>query len=272
MKELVLRKNNDTINSHFFMILTYFIIYSIIGFFIETIFGIVTKGVIESRQGFLYGPFCPIYGLGAVVMILLLKRFDKNIYVLFVMGTIVGGSLEYLVSLIGEIIFNTKWWDYSDRVFNINGRVCLSFSLFWGILAIYLLKHLNPIVDKLIAKIKGKAGVRTYKILIIVISVFLFLDMIVTCVGLKVFYSRLIYTYDLNVDNKAHYVNSYERLRENEVMYALTNRLFPNKLMLRTFPNLKLEMRDKSIVFIKDVLYNIKPYYIKLFIPRTLVV
>lgn len=268
MKEIDDKKSNYNVKNIVWMILAYFIMYSIIGFLIETVFGILTKGVIESRQGFLYGPFCPIYGLGAVIMILSLKKFTQNNYLLFFMGTLVGGAVEYLVSLIGEIIFNTKWWDYSDQIFNINGRVCLSFSLFWGLLAIYLMKHLNPIIDKLIAKIKGKASIRTLKILLIIISVFLLFDMIITCVGLKVFYSRLIYTYDLNVENKAYYIESYEELMENKNVYEISNKLFSNQFMLRTFPNLKIEMKDKSIVFVKDLLYDIQPYYIELFVPK----
>ncbi len=64
-------------------LLAYFIIYSIIGFIIETIFGLLTKGVIESRKSFLYGPFCGIYGLGAVIMIIGLQKFKKNNYTLF---------------------------------------------------------------------------------------------------------------------------------------------------------------------------------------------
>ncbi len=65
-------------------ILAYFIIYSVIGFIIETIFGLLTKGVLESRKSFLYGPFCGIYGIGAVVMIVGLQHFKKNNYTLFV--------------------------------------------------------------------------------------------------------------------------------------------------------------------------------------------
>lgn len=70
-------------------ILSYFIIYSIIGFIIETIFGMLTKGVIESRKSFLYGPFCGIYGIGAVVMLMGLQRFKKNNYTLFAGGFII---------------------------------------------------------------------------------------------------------------------------------------------------------------------------------------
>lgn len=104
-------------------LLAYFIIYSIIGFIIETIFGILTKGVLESRKSFIIGPFCSIYGLGAVIMILALQKFKKNNYTLFFGGFLVGSIIEYVVSLIGEAIFHVVWWDYSDMAFNINGRI-----------------------------------------------------------------------------------------------------------------------------------------------------
>ena len=131
-------------------LLAYFIIYSIIGFIIETIFGILTKGVLESRKSFIIGPFCSIYGLGAVIMILALQKFKKNNYTLFFGGFLVGSIIEYVVSLIGEAIFHVVWWDYSDMAFNINGRICVAFSMFWGILAIYLITHFNPKVEKLL--------------------------------------------------------------------------------------------------------------------------
>ena len=120
-------------------ILAYFVVYSVAGFIIETIFGLLTKGVLESRKSFLYGPFCSIYGLGAVLMILPLQKYKKNNYTLFFAGFFIGSIIEYMVSLIDELIFHIKWWDYSDQIFNINGRICVLFSLFWGLLAIYLM-------------------------------------------------------------------------------------------------------------------------------------
>ena len=114
-------------------ILAYFIIYSVVGYVIETIFGLLTKGVIESRKSFLYGPFCGIYGVGAVIMIMGLQKFNKNNYTLFAGGFIIGSLIEYVVSFIGEWFFHIKWWDYSSMPFNINGRICVWFSIFWGI-------------------------------------------------------------------------------------------------------------------------------------------
>lgn len=121
-------------------VLAYFVIYSFLGFIVETIFGMLTKGVVESRQSCLYGPFCCIYGLGAAVMIPGLEKFKKSNWGLAIAGMVEGSVVEYVISWVGEIIFQIKWWDYSNLPLNINGRICLLFSLFWGILALVLFR------------------------------------------------------------------------------------------------------------------------------------
>ena len=129
-------------------IFAYFIIYSIIGLIIETLFRLLTKGVIESRKSFVYGPFCAIYGLGASVMIACLKPLGKNDTAIFIGGILVGTITEYLVSFFGEIMLHVKWWDYSDLPLNINGRVCLLYSVMWGFLALFLMKIVNPYANR----------------------------------------------------------------------------------------------------------------------------
>ena len=91
-------KKKRTINGiSIWRILAYFIIYSVLGYIIETIYGMITKGVWESRQSFLYGPFCGIYGLGAVIMIVCLHKFPRKFNTLFIGGFIVGSIVEYVV-------------------------------------------------------------------------------------------------------------------------------------------------------------------------------
>ena len=135
-----------------FQIFAYFIIYSFLGFIIETVFAFLSEGVIESRQSFLYGPFCAIYGLGAVVMIVGLQKFKSKRWKLMLGGMVLGAITEYLVSLIGELVFNVKWWDYSEMAFNIHGRICATFTIAWGALGVVLLKVINPRIDKFINK------------------------------------------------------------------------------------------------------------------------
>lgn len=244
-------------------ILAYFIIYSIAGYIIETAFGFFTKGVLESRKGFLYGPFCPIYGLGAVAMILGLQAFKKNNYTLFLGGFLVGSIVEYLISFLGEVIFKVNWWDYSDRFLNLNGRICFTFSLFWGLLAIYLLGHFNLIIDKLIDKAKEKIPIKYLKTLVIILTVLLAIDGIMTAIALKTFFARTVYTYDLDVANKQKYVTDYEMLRENEKILEIDNKLFSDKKMIKTFPNLKLKASGGGIIYMDSIYKDIQPYYYK---------
>lgn len=247
-------------------LLAYFIIYSIIGFIIETIFGILTKGVLESRKSFIIGPFCSIYGLGAVIMILALQKFKKNNYTLFFGGFLVGSIIEYVVSLIGEAIFHVVWWDYSDMAFNINGRICVAFSMFWGILAIYLITHFNPKVDKFLEKFSYKQ----LKKAVIIIMIFLMIDMVITGIGLKVFFVRLVSENKVQLNIEGKYIDKYIEQYKNMPMKSLVDKIFSNKEMLKTFPNLKITNKDGNVVLIRDILSDINPYYLKVFTPKVI--
>lgn len=245
-------------------IFAYFIIYSVIGFILETIFGFLTKGVIESRKSFVYGPFCAIYGLGAVVMLMGLQRFKKNNYTLFIGGFIIGSIIEYVVSLVGELLFDIKWWDYSNVPFNIGGRVCIWFSLFWGLLAIYLMTHIHPKVDNFLRKIPKKILKNTTIILIIL----LFLDFLITCFALKMFYVRLVNDYDLDIKGVDKYLEKYTELYENPNVKKFVDTHFSNEKMLKTFPNIKVTQNNGNIIWICDILVDIQPYYIRVFTPK----
>ena len=247
-------------------IVAYFIIYSVVGFIIETIFGILTKGVLESRKSFIIGPFCSIYGLGAVIMILALQKFKKNNYTLFFGGFLVGSIIEYVVSLIGEAIFHVVWWDYSDMAFNINGRICVAFSMFWGILAIYLITHFNPKVDKFLEKFSYKQ----LKKAVIIIMIFLMIDMVITGIGLKVFFVRLVSENKVQLNIEEKYIDKYIEQYKNMPMKSLVDKIFSNKEMLKTFPNLKITNKDGNVVLIRDILSDINPYYLKVFTPKVI--
>lgn len=245
-------------------LLAYFIIYSAVGWFLETCFGLLTKGVIESRKSFLYGPFCGIYGVGAVIMILGLQRFNKNNYSLFFGGFLIGSVVEYVISWIGEMIFHVVWWDYSDMAFNINGRICIIFSFFWGILAIYLMSHFNPKIDKLIDKISPKA----LKIFGVVGVTLLLLDCVITGFALKMFYTRLIDNYNVQIPNAQEYANECRELYEIPDVKAFVDKYWGDEKMLKTFPNLKINDSNGNIILIRDILSDLDPYYLRVFTPR----
>ena len=258
------KKKKITINGiSVWRILAYFIIYSIAGYIIETLYGIITKGVWESRQSFLYGPFCGIYGLGAVVMIVCLHKFPKKFNALFIGGFIVGSVVEYVVSLVGELLLGVKWWDYSGMPLNINGRICVYFSVFWGFLGIYLIASLNPKVDRIINWIKSKF--KTYKGLktcVVTVFVLLMIDCIATAFAIEFFLVRMIVKNDIPVANKEAVVEQYDKIYGNEKLSKFIYEFWGDKKMIRTFPNLKINDKDGNIVYM-DSLLDIQPYYVK---------
>ena len=244
-------------------ILAYFIIYSVIGYIIETLYGIITKGVWESRQSFLYGPFCGIYGLGAVIMIIFLHKYQKKYNALFIGGFIVGSITEYIVSLFGEMVLGVKWWDYSGMPLNLNGRICVYFSIFWGFLGMYLIASLNPKIDRLINWIKSKfKSLKALKGITITIIILLLLDCIATGFAINFFLIRMIAKNDINVENKEQVMQEYNTIYGNEKLSDFIYTFWGDKKMIKTFPNLKTTDKDGNIIYM-DSLLDIQPYYLK---------
>lgn len=129
-----------------------FLIYSVIGWIME-----VTLSFIENHKfinrGFLIGPYCPIYGTGAIIITLLLNRYVDDWIVLFIMSILICGVLEYITSYLMEKIFKARWWDYSNMKFNINGRICLETIIPFGLLGLFIMYITNPFFFSLLQQI-----------------------------------------------------------------------------------------------------------------------
>ena len=160
-------------------IVAYFVIYSFIGWILESIYkSILQKRIVNS--GFLHGPFCPIYGYGAMIMYLSLRNLTNNLVILFSYGVVVLSLFEYIVGLFLEIFFKTKYWDYSQKRFNINGRVCLQNSIYWGILGVVFMIGIHPIIEKLYYSVPFQYTIIGVTIVVIGILI----DTINTIIGL----------------------------------------------------------------------------------------
>lgn len=132
--------------------ITYFILYSFAGWVLES----VSKTIEQKKfvnSGFLNGPFCPIYGFGAIIMLLSLNGLKNKPFLLFVAAFFLLSIWEYLVGVFLEKTFKTKYWDYSHLKFNIQGRVCLKNSIFWGVLGVIFICFLHPFIESYIIKI-----------------------------------------------------------------------------------------------------------------------
>ncbi len=125
-----------------------FFTYSFAGWFMESVGGILKEKRFINR-GFLIGPYCPVYGVGVVIITILLKRYTNDIPVLFILSTVICGTLEYLTSYVMEKLFNARWWDYRNNKFNINGRICLETLLPFGIAGSTILCIINPFFENI---------------------------------------------------------------------------------------------------------------------------
>ena len=142
----------------FYDLLYYYFIYACMGWCIESIYASWIDARLVNR-GFLNGPVCPIYGFGALILIIVLRPVMDNILLLFIGAVILTSVLEYITSLALEKAFKHKWWDYSSRFFNVQGRICLVFSLYWGMFSILMLKILHPQVVDWVAQIPINYGI-----------------------------------------------------------------------------------------------------------------
>lgn len=126
-----------------------FLFYSFLGWILEMVVCSIADKKVVNR-GFLIGPYCPIYGSGCLLIISLLHKYQDDPFTLFIMAIIVCSLLEYFTSYIMEKLFKARWWDYSDRRFNINGRICLDNLVLFGVLGLLIFYVANPFFGGLI--------------------------------------------------------------------------------------------------------------------------
>ncbi len=134
------------------LLFLYFITYSFLGWCVETTYCCIAEKRWVAR-GFLFGPICPIYGVGVLLMILFFAPLAGNLVVFYVTATVVMSAWEYFVGWFLETATKIKYWDYSHKPFNIKGRVCLQISLCWGILSYITIFFIHPHVAGLYAHI-----------------------------------------------------------------------------------------------------------------------
>ncbi len=164
------------------MYILLFFTYSFAGWLMESIGGIINIKKFVNR-GFLIGPYCPVYGVGVVIITLLLGKYVDDLPVLFVLSTVICGTLEYSTSYIMEKLFNARWWDYHNRKFNINGRICLETLLPFGIAATLILSYINP----LLFNIYNKLPTNAMHIIVGFLSVIFIVDFIISFVIISSF-------------------------------------------------------------------------------------
>ena len=215
-----------------------FLIYSFLGWCIEVVIVSLERKKIVNR-GFLIGPYCPIYGFGALLITLVLGRYQYDPLVLFVMTVAACGTLEYITSWAMEVIFKARWWDYGKEKFNLNGRICLKNLIAFGVLGLLITYFLSPMLLELMAKLGDNIIIWIAAIL----EVIFFVDCIISFVVI------------FNFRKITKKVNN-ERVEDNtEQITAMVRRLFAeqsffNRRFINAYP--KLVAIKTKIKEIKD--------------------
>ena len=213
----------------FFKYFLVFILYSFLGWCMEVILGLITNKKFVNR-GFLIGPYCPIYGYGMLLIVFLLKNYTDIPLVLFILAMVICMVLEYLTSYFMELIFKARWWDYSNKKFNINGRVCLRNSLCFGLLAILLVYFINPFILDILNEINPIV----INILTFILLVIFILDNVISYTIINSFSSTVKKSTFDNTEEITKYVKE-EFLKRN----------YFSKRLIYAYPNFQTRVKRK---------------------------
>lgn len=203
-----------------------FIVYSFLGWIIECIYNYYDTGKLANR-GFLIGPWIPIYGIGSLLIITFLTKYMQHPITLFVMACVICSILEYFTSFFMEIIFKNRWWDYSHKKFNLNGRICLETTIPFGFAGLGLCYIGQPVLLFLIHKIPF--------IIIAIISIILAIIFLIDlCISFDII---------LNLKNisKNMRVDSTEQITK-KVKEVLSKRGIFSRRLIQAFPKMKIKL------------------------------
>ena len=261
--------------------LIYFFIYAFIGWVVEVSYHTVTIGKFINR-GFLSGPYCPIYGFGAISVIYFLTDIaEKNKLVLFIGSIAIATAIEFVAGFLLEKIFHERWWDYSDRKLNIGGYVCLEFSVIWGLFCFLLYEAVHPLVKNLV----GLIPLGMLKYLDLGLIIIMTIDLIATINTLVGINKKLkvldkirkdirkvsdrigtrVYDRTIALENKQ------EEIKKNPEIIEIENRIrelkerkeiLGERRILRAFPNLTDRLEETQIAY-EELKERIKDQYSK---------
>ena len=201
-----------------------FIIYTFLGWVLEVAFIFIKTNRFVNR-GFLIGHACPIYGFGALIMMFYLTQYKDEPFTVFIMGAFICSTLEYITSYIMEKIFKARCWDYSDKKFNVNGRICLTYAFLFGLCGVIMICFTNPIIIYLLNLIPEN-------IMVIISSSFLIIFITDVLVSFNII--SKFKTTALNIAK-----DSTEEINK-KVIETIKNKVL-QKRIVKAFPSLKFQ-------------------------------
>jgi len=232
--------------------LCYFIVYSFLGWCLEVTYLAVSTGKFVNR-GFLNGPLCPVYGFGALLVIVLLTPIKENLLVLFIGSVLLTSLLEFVTGYLLQKLFHQRLWDYSKFPFNLKGYVCLKFSLGWGIACVFVMKLIHPLTTVII---KVTPTILGY-ILLAAVSVYIMVDLISTVKSVLNLNMKLKQIEEISVkirsgsdklgqnlsDEVLELKDKYDKLIEQRNMFS--------ERFIKAFPNVRSTIHFEALEDIK---------------------
>ena len=214
-----------------------FIIYAMIGWILETIYTLITDKVLSNR-GFLIGPICPIYGVGAVAVVFFLSKYATHPVALFILAIAICSVLEYFTSYIMEKLFKARWWDYSNNKYNINGRICLETMIPFGLIACLLVYVINPFFQGLLEQVPTDV----LQITALIIGIILLID-IATSFGIVNNFKKTVKK--VTMEDRSEDINKYIKniISQKSVFHRRLIKAFPK--IQTTFENIKKKIPNK---------------------------
>lgn len=218
-----------------------FFYYSFLGYIVETIFVSISQGKLNLNRGFCVGPYIPIYGIGSLLIVLFIEPNVSNPFLVFILSLVVCTLVEYIISFVAEFFFKTRLWNYKKYKYNINGRVCLKNSLYFGIGGIFVVYVLNPLFNKLLDLYSEK---------FLIISSIICIVVFVIDLGLSIFVAIRFSKKVARLKDSTIFIN-----KERKLMSTRFEKNFIGRL-LKGFPILKESLNtnfwDKISIFNKN--------------------
>lgn len=235
-------------------ILFMFFVYCLIGWVWESIYESILNKKILNR-GFLNGPYIPLYGFGGLIILLFLQRFQTpfmNIMTvkIYFIGAIGATVLEYVTSYVLEKILKARWWDYSEYPLNLNGRICLIATVFWGVVAVAAIDFINPFLLKFYSGLSHD----TVLIYVTAMCTLFILDLVVTINSILDLRNRMQLLISLEKDKITDsFAEKIGELGKYKEKLSLIGNPFTRRI-LRSFPKLKFssDVLQKTFVKIKN--------------------
>ncbi|KRM10567.1 putative ABC transporter permease [Paucilactobacillus suebicus] len=226
----------------------YFFAYSVVGWLWESSYVSVRKRK-WTNSGFLIGPVVPVYGFSMMAVLAVVEPFEKNIAMLFVMSAILITMIEYVTSWLMEKLFHARWWDYSKIPLNLNGRVALPISLFWGFGVVIIIKFIHPVISKIVVHFSTNYGIFA-GILLIAIIMFDFGFTIANAMAFGAATNRIGETVEsMKAELKTRVADEGSRIeaerswvdyRAHDKQGRLPHLNYVQRRLLKSFPNVKL--------------------------------